>query len=47
MNFFDGFPVLLEHSEIPGLPNTGKSSLINSLKRSRTCNVGAMPGVTK
>ncbi|XP_062593565.1 guanine nucleotide-binding protein-like 3 homolog, partial [Saccostrea cucullata] len=32
---------------VVGLPNTGKSSLINSLKRSRTCNVGAMPGVTK
>jgi len=30
-----------------GLPNVGKSSLINSLKRSRSCNVGAIPGVTK
>lgn len=29
-----------------GYPNVGKSSLINSLKRSRVCNVGATPGVT-
>ncbi|RZC31879.1 GN3L Grn1, MMR HSR1, and/or FeoB N domain containing protein [Asbolus verrucosus] len=32
---------------IVGLPNVGKSSIINSLKRSRACNVGAAPGVTK
>eukprot|EP00123_Amoebidium_parasiticum_P017261 comp23774_c0_seq1/m.41213 comp23774_c0_seq1/g.41213 ORF comp23774_c0_seq1/g.41213 comp23774_c0_seq1/m.41213 type:complete len:598 (-) comp23774_c0_seq1:359-2152(-) len=32
---------------IVGYPNVGKSSLINSLKRSRTCTTGAMPGVTK
>ena len=31
----------------PGLPNVGKSSLINSLKRSKACNVGATPGLTK
>jgi len=30
-----------------GFPNVGKSSLINSLKRSKACNVGATPGVTK
>ena len=30
-----------------GLPNVGKSSIINSLKRSRSCGVGATPGVTK
>ncbi|XP_061639925.1 guanine nucleotide-binding protein-like 3-like protein isoform X1 [Phyllopteryx taeniolatus] len=30
-----------------GFPNVGKSSLINSLKRTRACNVGATPGVTK
>ncbi|XP_042639373.1 guanine nucleotide-binding protein-like 3-like protein [Orycteropus afer afer] len=32
---------------VVGLPNVGKSSLINSLKRSRACSVGAVPGVTK
>ncbi|BES96212.1 GNL3L/Grn1 putative GTPase [Nesidiocoris tenuis] len=32
---------------VVGLPNVGKSSIINSLKRSRSCNVGATPGVTK
>lgn len=31
---------------VVGYPNVGKSSLINSLKRSRVCNVGASPGVT-
>ncbi|XP_077001907.1 guanine nucleotide-binding protein-like 3-like protein isoform X2 [Tamandua tetradactyla] len=32
---------------VVGLPNVGKSSLINSLKRSRACSVGAIPGITK
>lgn len=32
---------------IVGIPNVGKSSIINSLTRGRTCNVGATPGVTK
>jgi len=32
---------------IVGFPNVGKSSVINSLKRGRACNVGATPGVTK
>ncbi|KAK6175475.1 hypothetical protein SNE40_013934 [Patella caerulea] len=32
---------------VVGFPNTGKSSIINSLKRSKTCNVGATPGVTR
>ncbi|NWQ84831.1 GNL3L protein, partial [Columbina picui] len=32
---------------VVGYPNVGKSSLINSLKRSRACGVGATPGVTK
>jgi nuclear GTP-binding protein len=30
-----------------GFPNVGKSSLINSLKRSRAVSTGAMPGVTR
>ncbi|KAJ2782993.1 nuclear GTP-binding protein nug1 [Coemansia javaensis] len=30
-----------------GFPNVGKSSLINSLKRSRVCEVGSTPGFTK
>lgn len=32
---------------VVGLPNVGKSSLINSLIRSKACNVGATPGITK
>ena len=32
---------------VVGLPNVGKSSLINSLKRTKACNVGSTPGVTK
>ncbi|CAD5211978.1 unnamed protein product [Bursaphelenchus okinawaensis] len=32
---------------IVGYPNVGKSSIINSLKRQRTCQTGAVPGVTK
>ncbi|KNC81987.1 hypothetical protein SARC_05716 [Sphaeroforma arctica JP610] len=32
---------------IVGYPNVGKSSIINSLKRSRTCAAGATAGVTK
>lgn len=29
---------------VVGLPNVGKSSVINSLKRSKTCNIGNTPG---
>lgn len=32
---------------VVGYPNVGKSSVINSLKRSRACGVGATPGLTK
>lgn len=32
---------------VVGFPNVGKSSIVNSLKRSRACNVGATPGVTR
>ncbi|KAJ1926815.1 nuclear GTP-binding protein nug1 [Tieghemiomyces parasiticus] len=30
-----------------GYPNVGKSSLINSLRRAKVCQVGSTPGVTK
>lgn len=30
-----------------GYPNVGKSSVINSLKRSRACGVSSTPGFTK
>ena len=32
---------------VVGFPNVGKSSLINSMKRSKACNIGSTPGVTK
>lgn len=32
---------------VVGFPNVGKSSVINSMKRKRSCNVGAQPGITK
>ncbi|KAG0569973.1 hypothetical protein KC19_6G129400 [Ceratodon purpureus] len=32
---------------VVGFPNVGKSSLINSLKRTRVASVGSTPGVTK
>uniref|UniRef100_A0A0B7A2D0 CP-type G domain-containing protein n=1 Tax=Arion vulgaris TaxID=1028688 RepID=A0A0B7A2D0_9EUPU len=32
---------------VVGFPNTGKSSIINSLKRSKACDVGAVPGITR
>ncbi|TFK22857.1 hypothetical protein FA15DRAFT_671103 [Coprinopsis marcescibilis] len=32
---------------VVGYPNVGKSSLINSLKRSKACSVAAVPGHTK
>ncbi|CAL1528880.1 unnamed protein product [Lymnaea stagnalis] len=32
---------------VVGFPNTGKSSIINSLKRTKACEVGAIPGVTR
>lgn len=30
-----------------GFPNVGKSSVINSLKRSQACETGSTPGITK
>ncbi|XP_051874244.1 guanine nucleotide-binding protein-like 3 [Pristis pectinata] len=32
---------------VVGFPNVGKSSIINSLKKMRACNVGQMKGLTK
>ena len=32
---------------VVGIPNVGKSSIINSLKRRRACQVGANPGMTR
>ncbi|CAH0395553.1 unnamed protein product [Bemisia tabaci] len=32
---------------VVGLPNVGKSSLINSLKRQQVCQVGKKPGITR
>ncbi len=32
---------------VVGYPNVGKSSVINSLKRSKACSTGSVPGVTR
>ncbi|XP_065220848.1 guanine nucleotide-binding protein-like 3 homolog [Planococcus citri] len=32
---------------VVGVPNVGKSSIINSLRRAKACRVGAEPGVTR
>lgn len=32
---------------VVGYPNVGKSSIINSLKRSKACGVSSLPGYTK
>lgn len=32
---------------VVGIPNVGKSSIINSLTRGKSCSVGCTPGVTK
>ena len=32
---------------VVGYPNVGKSSIINSLKRSKACSTGSVPGVTR
>jgi len=41
------YNILAILSIFSGLPNVGKSGVINSLKRRKTCTVGATPGVTK
>ena len=35
------------HAGVVGVPNVGKSSLINSLLRTRAVAVGNLPGITK
>lgn len=32
---------------VVGIPNVGKSSIINSLKREKVCSVGGAPGITR
>jgi nuclear GTP-binding protein len=39
--------ISLKKNVFLGFPNVGKSSVINSLKRSQACETGSMPGITK
>jgi nuclear GTP-binding protein len=46
-NFFSEIHFLSSQYFFSGFPNVGKSSVINSLKRSQACETGSMPGITK
>jgi nuclear GTP-binding protein len=44
---YSKFISLQKENIVSGFPNVGKSSVINSLKRSQACETGSMPGITK
>ena len=47
--FFPSFPILHIFASVGfiGYPNVGKSSIINTLRSKKVCNVAPIPGETK